>query len=290
VTHRRFSNINSEVGTPAHSPQQDNAPSPHRGPRRQGSRIGCSCPFRVQTANMAAFASTKPASRAFGLGSAQAKGAPLLPSVPTRAVFSACFLPAQAQHIQQAACAARSNRYTHRSNPNPVTAFGAQQQPCGTLAPAPTPFHSTYDHAIGRRDVVQEPLWGSCYCSRACLSTVVLCLPLISAALGCRRVCGRVSRGQRLAVVAQAAASKYDYDLVIIGCGVGGHGAALHAVEQVSVRVGGWGVQCTSSRNEFWWADRSTTKSTRSRLCWRSALPTQCTVPVLLPLKLHHGV
>jgi 6-phosphogluconolactonase/glucosamine-6-phosphate isomerase/deaminase len=24
---------------------------------------------------------------------------------------------------------------------------------------------------------------------------------------------------------------KYDYDLVIIGCGVGGHGAALHAVE-----------------------------------------------------------
>lgn len=26
--------------------------------------------------------------------------------------------------------------------------------------------------------------------------------------------------------------SEYDYDLVIIGCGVGGHGAALHAVEQ----------------------------------------------------------
>lgn len=24
----------------------------------------------------------------------------------------------------------------------------------------------------------------------------------------------------------------YDYDLIIIGCGVGGHGAALHAVEQ----------------------------------------------------------
>jgi len=26
---------------------------------------------------------------------------------------------------------------------------------------------------------------------------------------------------------------QYDYDLVIIGAGVGGHGAALHAVEQV---------------------------------------------------------
>jgi len=34
-----------------------------------------------------------------------------------------------------------------------------------------------------------------------------------------------------MSVVAQAS-SKYDYDLVIIGCGVGGHGAALHAVEQ----------------------------------------------------------
>jgi dihydrolipoamide dehydrogenase len=29
-----------------------------------------------------------------------------------------------------------------------------------------------------------------------------------------------------------AASSSYDYDLVIIGCGVGGHGAALHAIEQ----------------------------------------------------------
>ena len=28
-----------------------------------------------------------------------------------------------------------------------------------------------------------------------------------------------------------AAAGAYDYDLAIIGCGVGGHGAALHAVE-----------------------------------------------------------
>jgi dihydrolipoamide dehydrogenase len=40
-----------------------------------------------------------------------------------------------------------------------------------------------------------------------------------------------VSRAQRVSVAASA--GKYDYDLVIIGCGVGGHGAALHAVEQV---------------------------------------------------------
>ncbi|WIA13320.1 hypothetical protein OEZ85_006903 [Tetradesmus obliquus] len=46
-----------------------------------------------------------------------------------------------------------------------------------------------------------------------------------------RHVATRSSRGQRCAVVAMAGA-KYDYDLVIIGCGVGGHGAALHAVEQ----------------------------------------------------------
>ena len=42
-------------------------------------------------------------------------------------------------------------------------------------------------------------------------------------------------------VTAQAApkngaggAGQYDYDLVIIGAGVGGHGAAMHAVECVS--------------------------------------------------------
>ena len=29
----------------------------------------------------------------------------------------------------------------------------------------------------------------------------------------------------------------YDYDLIIIGCGVGGHGAALHAVESVSYKL-----------------------------------------------------
>jgi len=33
-------------------------------------------------------------------------------------------------------------------------------------------------------------------------------------------------------VAPKAKAATYDYDLVIIGCGVGGHGAALHAVEQ----------------------------------------------------------
>lgn len=63
------------------------------------------------------------------------------------------------------------------------------------------------------------------------LTTLRLCL-----AAPCRQLVARVSRGQRLAVVAQAAPAKYDYDLVIIGCGVGGHGAALHAVEQVGGR------------------------------------------------------
>ena len=32
---------------------------------------------------------------------------------------------------------------------------------------------------------------------------------------------------------ANSGVGSYDYDLLIIGCGVGGHGAALHAVEQV---------------------------------------------------------
>lgn len=48
-----------------------------------------------------------------------------------------------------------------------------------------------------------------------------------------RIVCSGRSRPLRATVKAQAADKKYDYDLVIIGCGVGGHGAALHAVEQV---------------------------------------------------------
>eukprot|EP00197_Chlamydomonas_leiostraca_P003832 CAMPEP_0202865534 /NCGR_PEP_ID=MMETSP1391-20130828/6215_1 /ASSEMBLY_ACC=CAM_ASM_000867 /TAXON_ID=1034604 /ORGANISM="Chlamydomonas leiostraca, Strain SAG 11-49" /LENGTH=576 /DNA_ID=CAMNT_0049545393 /DNA_START=14 /DNA_END=1744 /DNA_ORIENTATION=- len=47
-----------------------------------------------------------------------------------------------------------------------------------------------------------------------------------------RLVCSVRSRPLRATVVAQAADKKYDYDLIIIGCGVGGHGAALHAVEQ----------------------------------------------------------
>ncbi len=38
----------------------------------------------------------------------------------------------------------------------------------------------------------------------------------------------RAAAGQPVA----AAGGQYDYDLVIIGCGVGGHGAALHAVEK----------------------------------------------------------
>lgn len=33
---------------------------------------------------------------------------------------------------------------------------------------------------------------------------------------------------------APTGSGEYDYDLLIIGCGVGGHGAALHAVECVS--------------------------------------------------------
>ncbi len=39
----------------------------------------------------------------------------------------------------------------------------------------------------------------------------------------------------RSAAVVAKAGKEFDYDLVIIGCGVGGHGAALHAVEQVSL-------------------------------------------------------
>lgn len=45
------------------------------------------------------------------------------------------------------------------------------------------------------------------------------------------------SAGKNGAAASSAASSgsqEYDYDLLIIGCGVGGHGAALHAVECVS--------------------------------------------------------
>ena len=33
---------------------------------------------------------------------------------------------------------------------------------------------------------------------------------------------------------AAQSSSNFDYDLLIIGAGVGGHGAALHAIESVS--------------------------------------------------------
>lgn len=49
--------------------------------------------------------------------------------------------------------------------------------------------------------------------------------------LNCRPVVvGRNARSRAASVVAHASGG-YDYDLVIVGCGVGGHGAALHAVE-----------------------------------------------------------
>ncbi|KAK9843540.1 hypothetical protein WJX81_008027 [Elliptochloris bilobata] len=41
----------------------------------------------------------------------------------------------------------------------------------------------------------------------------------------------QAARRRALPSVLAQAGHKYDYDLVIIGCGVGGHGAALHAVE-----------------------------------------------------------
>lgn len=50
-----------------------------------------------------------------------------------------------------------------------------------------------------------------------------VCRPLAT-----RRASGRSER----ATAAGATAAGYDYDLIILGCGVGGHGAALHAVEQ----------------------------------------------------------
>lgn len=43
-----------------------------------------------------------------------------------------------------------------------------------------------------------------------------------------------MNRSSIAGVVRAQAGKSYDYDLVIIGCGVGGHGAALHAVESVS--------------------------------------------------------
>ncbi|GFR52582.1 hypothetical protein Agub_g15175 [Astrephomene gubernaculifera] len=56
------------------------------------------------------------------------------------------------------------------------------------------------------------------------------CVPALA---GVRRsIVSRQTRQVRAAAATQASSGeKFDYDLVIIGCGVGGHGAALHAVE-----------------------------------------------------------
>ena len=43
-------------------------------------------------------------------------------------------------------------------------------------------------------------------------------------------ICFRISRvGQSSIRTTLFASSNYDYDVIIVGCGVGGHGAALHA-------------------------------------------------------------
>ncbi|KAI8464625.1 MAG: dihydrolipoamide dehydrogenase plastid precursor [Monoraphidium minutum] len=71
-------------------------------------------------------------------------------------------------------------------------------------------------------------VYASCFASAASLRAAcgqpVVARPVAVA----RRAAPRAPR----VAVAASAAGKYDYDLVIIGCGVGGHGAALHAVEQ----------------------------------------------------------
>ncbi|XP_039127881.1 dihydrolipoyl dehydrogenase 1, chloroplastic-like isoform X1 [Dioscorea cayenensis subsp. rotundata] len=52
--------------------------------------------------------------------------------------------------------------------------------------------------------------------------------------VGLGRIQRSVSRTVTAALSGNGSASKgFDYDLVIIGAGVGGHGAALHAVEEV---------------------------------------------------------
>ena len=52
-----------------------------------------------------------------------------------------------------------------------------------------------------------------------------------------RSQCQRVNAKRSGVVVTADASGSFDYDLVIIGAGVGGHGAALHAVEQVRSRL-----------------------------------------------------
>lgn len=47
--------------------------------------------------------------------------------------------------------------------------------------------------------------------------------------------CRRGSRHFRVEASANGGPQGYDYDVIVIGAGVGGHGAALHAVEKVSM-------------------------------------------------------
>lgn len=47
--------------------------------------------------------------------------------------------------------------------------------------------------------------------------------------------CRGGSRRFRVEASTNGGPQSYDYDLIIIGAGVGGHGAALHAVEKVTV-------------------------------------------------------
>ncbi|PNH07186.1 Dihydrolipoyl dehydrogenase [Tetrabaena socialis] len=60
-------------------------------------------------------------------------------------------------------------------------------------------------------------------------AAIMHCSPLM-AGLSRSSVARHQRQAARSAVVAQAG-REFEYDLVIIGCGVGGHGAALHAVE-----------------------------------------------------------
>ena len=59
---------------------------------------------------------------------------------------------------------------------------------------------------------------------------------VVSIPVGFAKSCAFSCRPSSSPLIARAGGNgkSYDYDLVIIGCGVGGHGAALHAVECVS--------------------------------------------------------
>ena len=75
----------------------------------------------------------------------------------------------------------------------------------------------------------------SCYHTRPppALPAVALQAPCTMHCTACRLCARRAERRRALPAVLAQAGQKFDYDLVIIGCGVGGHGAALHAVECV---------------------------------------------------------